>query len=112
LIIVAAVVIGFATRYALGNHEFDRLSAQVGELYRAGNYAEATEFAQRALALAERESGSGDAKVGIALNNLALLYNAQGRYAQAKPLYQRALAIAEKAQGPDHPEVAKGGAAR
>ena len=40
------------------------------------------------------------------LNNLALLYDAQGRYAEAEPLYKRALAIREKALGPDHPDVA------
>ena len=42
------------------------------------------------------------------LNNLALLYYAQGRYEQALPLYQRALKITEKALGPDHPLVATG----
>ncbi len=40
------------------------------------------------------------------LNNLALLYQAQGRYAEAEPLYKRALAIMEKALGPEHPHVA------
>ena len=40
------------------------------------------------------------------LNNLALLYQAQGSYAEAEPLYQRSLAIWEKALGPDHPDVA------
>ncbi|MCA1994544.1 MAG: CHAT domain-containing protein, partial [Coleofasciculus sp. S288] len=40
------------------------------------------------------------------LNNLALLYEAQGNYAQAEPLYQRALAIFEKVLGPEHPDVA------
>jgi tetratricopeptide (TPR) repeat protein/CHAT domain-containing protein len=104
LIIVAVVLIGFATWYALGRYEFETLNARVGELYKSGKYAEATEHAQRALALAERKFGSGDA-VGAALNNLALLYGAQGRYAEAEPLCQRALAIREKALGPNHPEV-------
>jgi len=40
------------------------------------------------------------------LNNLALLYVAQGKYAAAEPLYQRSLAIMEKALGPEHPNVA------
>jgi tetratricopeptide (TPR) repeat protein len=40
------------------------------------------------------------------LNNLALLYDAQGRYADAEPQYQRSLAILEKAFGPEHPNVA------
>ena len=43
----------------------------------------------------------------ISLNNLALLYRAQGQYAKAEPLYQRALGIREKALGPEHPDVAR-----
>ncbi len=41
--------------------------------------------------------------VAQSLNNLALLYYAQGRYDVAEPLHKRALAIEEKALGPDHP---------
>ena len=44
--------------------------------------------------------------MATSLNNLALLYHAQGRYAEAEPLYQRALAIREKVLGPEHPHVA------
>ena len=43
--------------------------------------------------------------MGRSLNDLALLYEAQGRYAEAEPLYKRALAIDEKALGPDDPSV-------
>jgi tetratricopeptide (TPR) repeat protein len=45
--------------------------------------------------------------VAIALDNLALLCQAQGRYADAEPLHKRSLAILEKAFGADHPNVAK-----
>jgi tetratricopeptide (TPR) repeat protein len=44
--------------------------------------------------------------VATSLNNLALLYGAQGHYAAAEPLHRRALAIREKTLGPDHPDVA------
>ena len=44
--------------------------------------------------------------VATSLNNLAMLYQAQGRYADAEPLLKRSLAIREKALGPDHPDVA------
>jgi tetratricopeptide (TPR) repeat protein len=46
--------------------------------------------------------------VGIALNNLAEVYRAQGQYTQAEPLLQRALTISEQALGPQHPQVAMG----
>jgi tetratricopeptide (TPR) repeat protein len=37
--------------------------------------------------------------VAQSLNNLALLYGAQGKYSQAEPLYKRALAIPRGAYG-------------
>ncbi len=44
--------------------------------------------------------------MATSLNNLAVLYKAQGKYAEAEPLYKRALRIDERALGPDHPDVA------
>ncbi len=46
--------------------------------------------------------------MATSLQNLALLYAAQGRHAEAEPLYQRSLAIREAALGPEHPDVATG----
>jgi CHAT domain-containing protein/tetratricopeptide (TPR) repeat protein len=85
----------------------DALNQQVVQLYGAGKYAEATDIAQRALALTERQLGPNHTRVAPVLNNLAELYQAQGRYAEAEPLYERAIAIAEKTLGPDHPDVGK-----
>ena len=63
-----------------------------------------------ALSALTRHPGEGPrpraSRRGQSLNNLAVLYDAQGQYAKAEPLYQRALAIAEKALGPEHPNVA------
>jgi len=38
----------------------------------------------------------------VFLNNLAVVYNAQGKYADAEALYKRALAIYEKAHAANH----------
>ena len=46
---------------------------------------------------------SGHPAVGAALNNLALLYQAQGRYPEAEPLYKRSLAIRERRWAPPTP---------
>jgi CHAT domain-containing protein/Flp pilus assembly protein TadD len=43
--------------------------------------------------------------VASSLNNLAILYYAQGKYAEAEPLFQRALLATEKTLGPEHPTV-------
>ena len=55
----------------------------------------------------ENALGPDHPDVARSLNNLALLYQAQGRYADAEPLYKRSLDILEKALGPDHPNVAQ-----
>ena len=60
---------------------------------------------KRALAISEKARGSEHPAVGTSLNNLALLYKAQGRYAEAEPVQKRALAIREKALGIDHPKT-------
>ena len=41
------------------------------------------------------------------LNNLALLYDAQGQYEKAEPLYRRSLAMSEQALGPKNLDVAQ-----
>ena len=50
--------------------------------------------------------GPQDPRLATSLNNLGLVYHAQGKYAEGEPLIKRALAILEKALGPDHPRVA------
>ena len=51
----------------------------------------------RDLAIKEKAFGPDHPSVGEGLNNLALLYWAQGQYGQAEPLLQRCLRIREKA---------------
>jgi len=41
--------------------------------------------------------GDQQSDVAASLNNLALLYSAQGKLAEAEPLYKRSPAIREKA---------------
>ena len=79
------------------------LNAQVEKLYGEGKYAEATDIAQRSLALAEWKFGPDHPSVGTSLEYLAELHETQGRDAEAEPLYKRSLAIFEKGLGPDHP---------
>jgi tetratricopeptide (TPR) repeat protein len=63
-------------------------------------YAEAEPLLQKSLALPEHPY------LASSLNNLALLYQAQGKYGQAEPLLKRALVIDEKVYGTEHREVA------
>ena len=50
--------------------------------------------------------GSNHPHIAFVLNDLGLLYEAQGRYAEAEPLFQRGLAIREAALGSNHPDLA------
>ncbi len=84
---------------------WDSIMADAVKAYQQADYGEAEKLFLAALKEAEK-FGEQDPRLATSLNNLALLYQAQGKYAQAEPLYQRALAIREKALGPEHPKVA------
>jgi CHAT domain-containing protein/tetratricopeptide (TPR) repeat protein len=107
--LMASVVAGFVLASAAHAQEADdpaALHAEIGRLYAAGKYAEATETAKRVLAIREKALGPDHPRVGGALNELAELYRAQGLLTAAEPLYRRNLAITQKAFGPDHLVVA------
>ncbi len=81
--------------------------------YHQGNYPEAVKQWVAAVKEAER-FGPQDPRLATSLNELAVLYRAQGvlyddqgKYAEAEPLHKRSLAIREKALGPEHPDVAQ-----
>ncbi len=76
------------------------------EAYQRGDYAEAEKQLTAAVKEAE-EFARPDPRLARSLNNLALLYQAQGRHAEAEPLHKRALAIREKVLGSEHPDVAE-----
>lgn len=80
--------------------------AQAGvQTYLHGDYAAAERHLLAALRTAE-EIGPEDPRLALSLNNLALVYHAQGRYDEAEPVYQRAITITERALGPGHPNLA------
>jgi tetratricopeptide (TPR) repeat protein/CHAT domain-containing protein len=104
-IALAALCLACPVAWTQNLAETDALNLQVLRLHQQGRYAEATELAQRVLAIREKALGPDHPDVGTSLNNLAHLYHVQGRYAEAEPLHKRALAVREKALGPDHPDV-------
>ena len=59
----------------------------------------------RALEGRESTLGKDHPDTLTSVNNLALLYKAQGRREQAEPLYLRALAGMESMLGKDHPKT-------
>ncbi|MEX2261348.1 MAG: tetratricopeptide repeat protein [Bryobacteraceae bacterium] len=67
-----------------------------------GDFEAALALYRRALAKEEAASGAGHARVGVRLNDVALLVAPK----EAEPLLRRALTIQEKALGGRHPETA------
>jgi tetratricopeptide (TPR) repeat protein len=85
---------------AQGAYEVEVLNQQVAQLYGEGKYAEAIPIAERALTLAQITLGKEHPNTLMTVNNLALLYQAQGRYDEAEALYKRPLAAKERVLGP------------
>jgi tetratricopeptide (TPR) repeat protein len=54
---------------------------------------------------AEKELGKDHPATIASLNNLALIYKAQGRYGEAEPLYKQVLEALERALGQDRPNT-------
>jgi tetratricopeptide (TPR) repeat protein len=75
-------------------------------LHGRGQYREAQELFERALALAEVAFGSEHDVTSTRLNNLALVLHDQGDLDAARTLHERALAISEALLGADHPDTA------
>jgi tetratricopeptide (TPR) repeat protein len=73
--------------------------------YKQGRYAEAEQWLAEAVKDAEAAKPQ-DLRLARSLNDLGVIYYAQGKYAQAVPLYERALAIQGAMLGREHPLVA------
>jgi len=86
--------------------EASRLHKRVEKLYGEGKFGEAVPLAERALALRETALTPMHPDVAESLDDLGVIYLAQGAYTKAEPLLVHALDIREKALGPMHPEVA------
>jgi tetratricopeptide (TPR) repeat protein/CHAT domain-containing protein len=86
--------------------EWQTLNQEVIKLYQQGNYAEATEIAQKCVKIALLTLGEAHSDYASSLNNLANLYRSQGHYAKAESFYEQALAISKKSLGEEHPSYA------
>src|SRR5262245_62203221 len=73
--------------------------------YARGNYPAAQIEAQKLERLVKERFGADHAYYAVALNKLAIVFQAQGKHAGAEEIFKRALTIREKALGADDPEV-------
>jgi tetratricopeptide (TPR) repeat protein len=86
--------------------DLNAIFRRFSEFYDAGNYPAALVEAQKFEAGVRARFGVNHANYGAALNDLAMVYEAQGKYVDAEELFKRALAIYEKTRGASQPIVA------
>ncbi len=94
--LVRNTILCLAAAFLWATYDPDMASGQSSELmeankssstlYQQGRYSEAEPYAKEALRLATEEFGPNNPSTATLLNNLAILYQAQGHYAQAQPL--------------------------
>jgi CHAT domain-containing protein len=94
--------------------EAHKLNTQALAAGVAGKYDDATQLAERALALGEKAAGrngagnntGNNAYIGYLLMRLASDQRSKGDYTNAEQTYQRAIAIDQTALGRQHPQTA------
>ncbi len=104
-VLFAAAFILFASPAVAASDSFEDALKSSSALYEQSRFQEAIPYAEKALAIAERELGTDDVAYAALLDNLAALYEAEMLYAKAQPLYRRALDLRAKEYGARHPEV-------
>ena len=88
-------------------HEVLKDYAKLGDAYVGlGDYANARDVLERAVAIKERAYGRDHPTVALTLTKLGNAYGQLGDHAKAQDMLERALAIFERAYGRDHPSVA------
>ncbi len=87
--------------FAASLHNLAALHEEVGE------YVQAEQLYQQALAIRQRVLEENHPDVIASLNSLAWLYQEVGNYAKAGELLQQVLAITRKHRGEEHPDVAQ-----
>jgi tetratricopeptide (TPR) repeat protein len=87
-------------------NDWNQLSQTAIELYHQGKYAEAINFATKALEIVRTIWLGDHPNIATSLNNLAGFYCSQGRYKEAESLYQQALKLYKRLYKDNHPDVA------
>ncbi len=86
--------------------EAEKLGKAMTDLYQKGDYPGAIKLALRVAEIYKGLVGEETPEYAACLNNLGLLYSAQGFLTEAESYYRRSLAIWERTHGPNDPTVA------
>jgi CHAT domain-containing protein/tetratricopeptide (TPR) repeat protein len=88
------------------SRELQNLQDTTRDLYQAGSYDEALQYAERALPLVIREFGAEHEQVSIQTYSLGLISERAGKLDKAEQYYAQTLRLREKIYGQDSPSVA------
>jgi tetratricopeptide (TPR) repeat protein len=105
-IILATIVLAFFSATAFGQHElYNSLNKRMGILYKSGKIMEAIATAQEVVKVAEETFGKNHAFYSASLENLALLYVADGKNDKAAELYEQSFGVREGLVGKNDPKL-------
>src|SRR5262245_24070950 len=102
---VTALALAGAADAQQPSKELQNLRDTTNALYKAGDYASALQFAERALPLVIREYGAEHEQTGIQYFSLGLVSRAAGDLAAAEKYYKETVRLREKVYGTDSPSV-------
>ena len=104
------LIVIMATSFTLATNaqeeKYKALNKKMLTLYKNGRTLDAIDVAKEVLTVAEKTYGKKHPYVSTSLNNIALLYIADGKYEKAEEFYERSLKLAEELLGKDSPQLA------
>jgi tetratricopeptide (TPR) repeat protein len=106
ILLIAIIATSFTLATNAQEEKYKALNKKMVTLYKSGRTLDAIEIAKQALLVAEETFGKKHPYVSTSLNNMALLYIADGKYEKAEELYERSLKLAEELLGRDNPQLA------
>lgn len=107
-IILATMVLAFFSTAAFGQQQlYNSLNKRMAILYKNGKIMEAIATAQEVVKVAEETFGKNHAYYSASLENLALLYVAEGNNAKAASLYEESFGVRENLLGKNSPKLIK-----
>lgn len=106
LLCLAALALSGATYAQQPSKELKDLQDTSNALWRAGDYASALQFAEKALPLVVREFGPEHEQTGIQYFSLGLIGQSAGNLPLAERYFTQSVRTREKVYGKEHPGVA------
>lgn len=105
-ILLATLVLVFFSTTAFGQQAlYNSLNKRMAILYKNGKTMEAIATAQEVVKVAESTFGKNHAYYSASLENLALLYVADGDNKRAADLYEESFQVRETILGKNHPRL-------